>query len=241
MFLGYSSNTKAYKCLNLATHKVIESVHLKIDEFVEKSEEKSSKRPKEYRNFVYYELDTIPKTQATMIRQKPCQPPNLTIQLMLYPVQPKLHPEATESQIVQTKSQIEECESHSMGIESQIAEIEQNLEIHKTFEHGEPSESNIESRNKIPILDRYVRRHHVPKKIIGDQTKGTIIRNKLNDTCFLTKFEPITSDDALRMKFGKKHSFLGRDQYLGQAKSRIASLNLQQKINMQLQQLIAST
>lgn len=33
MFLGYSNISKAYKCLNLTTHKVIESAHVKIEEF----------------------------------------------------------------------------------------------------------------------------------------------------------------------------------------------------------------
>ena len=59
IFLGYTNKSKAYKCLNLSTHKVIESAHVKIDEFIEKSEEQSSKEPKNYRNFVYYKLDTL--------------------------------------------------------------------------------------------------------------------------------------------------------------------------------------
>ena len=39
ILLGYSCKSKAYKCLNLSTQKVIESVHVKIDEFVERNEE----------------------------------------------------------------------------------------------------------------------------------------------------------------------------------------------------------
>ena len=63
IFLGYSNKSKTYTCLNLSTHKVIESAHVKIDEFVERSEEKSSKEPKEYRNFFFYEeeLETLPQ------------------------------------------------------------------------------------------------------------------------------------------------------------------------------------
>ena len=52
IFLRYSNKSKAYKYLNLVTHKVIESVHVKIDEFAEKSEEQSSKEYKNYRNYV---------------------------------------------------------------------------------------------------------------------------------------------------------------------------------------------
>ena len=59
IFLGYSCKRKAYKCLNLTTHKIIESENVRIDEFAEKSEEESRKEPKDYRRFVYYELDTF--------------------------------------------------------------------------------------------------------------------------------------------------------------------------------------
>ena len=60
IFLGYSNKRKAYICMNLSTHKVIESAHVKIDEFVEKSEEQSSKKLENYRNFVYYEPNNLP-------------------------------------------------------------------------------------------------------------------------------------------------------------------------------------
>ena len=40
IFLGYSYKNKAYKCLNLSTHKIIESAHVRIDEFTEKSEKR---------------------------------------------------------------------------------------------------------------------------------------------------------------------------------------------------------
>ena len=43
---GYSCRSKAYKCLNLSSHKIIESAHVRIDEFAEKSEEESNKEPK---------------------------------------------------------------------------------------------------------------------------------------------------------------------------------------------------
>ena len=33
IFLGYSCKSKAYKCLNLSTHKIIESAYVRIDEF----------------------------------------------------------------------------------------------------------------------------------------------------------------------------------------------------------------
>jgi hypothetical protein len=45
MFLGYSTKSKAYKCLNLKTHKTIESCHVRIDEFFEKTKDQSVKEP----------------------------------------------------------------------------------------------------------------------------------------------------------------------------------------------------
>ena len=46
IFLGYSCKSKAYRCLNLSTHKIIESAHVRIDEFVEKTEEERRKGTK---------------------------------------------------------------------------------------------------------------------------------------------------------------------------------------------------
>ena len=62
IFLGYSCKSKAYRCLNLSTHKVIESAHVKVDEFAKKSEEESKRIPEDYRRFVYIEPDTVPST-----------------------------------------------------------------------------------------------------------------------------------------------------------------------------------
>ena len=60
IFLGYSCKSKAYRCLNLSTHKVIESAHVKVDDFVEKSKEERKKVLEDYRIFFYIEPDTIP-------------------------------------------------------------------------------------------------------------------------------------------------------------------------------------
>ena len=59
IFLGYSCRSKAYKCLNFSTHKIIESAHVRIDEFVEKAEEKTKKELEDYRRFVYFKSDTF--------------------------------------------------------------------------------------------------------------------------------------------------------------------------------------
>ena len=53
--------------LDLSTHKIIESAHVRIDEFVEKSEEESEKEPKDYRKFIYYEPNTLPEERGITI------------------------------------------------------------------------------------------------------------------------------------------------------------------------------
>ena len=57
IFLGHSSKSKAYRCLNLFTYKVIESAHVKVDEFVEKIAEESIKEVEDYMRFVF--IDTL--------------------------------------------------------------------------------------------------------------------------------------------------------------------------------------
>ena len=59
IFLGKFYRSKAYKCLNLSTHKIIESAHVRIDEFAEKSEKERKKELEDYKRFIYYELDTL--------------------------------------------------------------------------------------------------------------------------------------------------------------------------------------
>ena len=65
------------------------------------------------------------------------------------------------------------------------------------FEHGELSQSILESRRKESLLAKYVRRHHAPEKIIGDQIEGIMTRNKLKGTCFLSEFKPRYIRDSL--------------------------------------------
>ena len=43
IFLGYATKSKAYKCLNSKTNKVVESENEKIDDFVERSDTSYSK------------------------------------------------------------------------------------------------------------------------------------------------------------------------------------------------------
>ena len=74
IFLGYSYRSKAYKCLNLSTHKIIESAHVRIDEFAKKSEEESKKEPGDYRRIFYYEPDTLQNLSKTKEASPPKSP-----------------------------------------------------------------------------------------------------------------------------------------------------------------------
>ena len=45
--------------MNLSTHKIIESAHVRIDEFVEMAHEERKKELEDYRRFVYNESKTL--------------------------------------------------------------------------------------------------------------------------------------------------------------------------------------
>ena len=59
IFLGYSTRSKAYKCLNVNTNKVVESVNVNFDEFVEEHDVQSGKESENYKSFIYF-YDGIP-------------------------------------------------------------------------------------------------------------------------------------------------------------------------------------
>ena len=108
MFLGYSNKSKAYKCLNLKTHKIIESLHVRIDEFSKNIEEQSIKEPKDYRNFIYYENKAIPKPHDGEGKQEENESPKSP----KTPEHPKLQVDPTESQSRFTESQFRSVELH---------------------------------------------------------------------------------------------------------------------------------
>ena len=62
IFLEYSTRSKAYKCLNTDTNKVVESTNVNFDEFVEEHEVELAKEPKQYRSFIYF-YDGIPNEE----------------------------------------------------------------------------------------------------------------------------------------------------------------------------------
>ena len=54
IFLGYSTRSKAYKCLNINTNKVVESKNVKFDELVKVQNVENTKKIEEYKTFVYF-------------------------------------------------------------------------------------------------------------------------------------------------------------------------------------------
>ena len=182
IFPDYSTKIKAYKCLNSNTNKIVESVNVKIDEYVERNEADSKREPEDYRSFVYIEEEEEASN--------------------------KLAPDA-ESQVSNAKRQTDaaEYQENSAEREQEPVELQENAAEHQD-EVGELSEveyDNImeepdekEERRVEPILAKYVRRHHKPEQIIGDKDTGIQTRSKTKDpTCLLCEFKPKTTREAL--------------------------------------------
>ena len=54
IFLGYSTRSKASKCLNVNTNKIMESANDNIDEHIEIKDNEFIKKPEEYKYFFYF-------------------------------------------------------------------------------------------------------------------------------------------------------------------------------------------
>ena len=100
IFLRYSCKSKAYRCLNLSTHKVIESTHVKVDEFADKSEKENKRVPEDYRRFVYIEPDTIPSISFT---QESLTPESSVTKIQKVQTEPQQHSDTIEQ--VSTESE----------------------------------------------------------------------------------------------------------------------------------------
>ena len=65
IFLGYSTRSKAYKCLNSNTNKVVESANVNFDEHAEVQDNASIKKLEEYKSFVYFYEGMPTEEEAT--------------------------------------------------------------------------------------------------------------------------------------------------------------------------------
>ena len=93
----------------------------------------------------------------------------------------------TELQEVQTKSQGPESQSEATELEQPKPKVE-----------IQEKENTIHSKSKIPVLAKYVRRHHTPDQNIRDKLEGTMTRSKLKGICLLAEFEHRSVKDALK-------------------------------------------
>ena len=105
IFLGYSCKRKAYKCLNLSTHKIIESANVRIDDFAKKSEEERCKEPKDYRKFIYYEPNTLLDTSKGNKASPPESPKSpLATKLQLVQLESATESQSKAAKLTQTES-----------------------------------------------------------------------------------------------------------------------------------------
>ena len=65
IFLGYSTISKSYKCLNANTKKVVESANINFDEHAKFQDNASIKKPEEYKSVVYFYEGMPDEEEAT--------------------------------------------------------------------------------------------------------------------------------------------------------------------------------
>ena len=81
----------------------------------------------------------------------------------------------------------ENVEHQEDNVEQEEIEPKRQNELEIIFQ----DESVEEERMKETILEKYVRRHHAPDKIIGDKESRFLTMKRLkSDTCLLCEFEP---------------------------------------------------
>ncbi|GLJ43327.1 hypothetical protein SUGI_0899930 [Cryptomeria japonica] len=79
-FLGYSTKSKAYWCLNKRIDKILESANVRVDEYSEKNEQDIKSEPQDYKGFEYdvpvelAEEDHVEVTNEEACEVEPAQP-----------------------------------------------------------------------------------------------------------------------------------------------------------------------
>ena len=95
IFLRYSCKSEAYRCLNLSTHKIIESAHMRIEEFAKNIEEERKKEQENSKRFVYSEHNTL--IDAYVNKETSSTEPNIVTELQEVPTKSKGKPMLTKS------------------------------------------------------------------------------------------------------------------------------------------------
>ena len=83
--------------------------------------------------------------------------------------------------------------------DSKISKHERDVEIPNRYVHSDfdVERPNMETRIE-PRLSKYVRRHHLADRFIGDKEARPMTRNRLRiETCLLSKIEPKIVNDTL--------------------------------------------
>ena len=73
IFIRFSTKSKAYKCFNSNTNKVVESANVKVDEYAEKNEVKCKIEHGYYNTFIYVNESvpcTLPKQENKATKQQ---------------------------------------------------------------------------------------------------------------------------------------------------------------------------
>ena len=153
IFLRYSTRSKAYKCLNTNTSKIVESENIKFDEHIEVHHDESIKRPEEYKSFVYF-YEGMP-IEEDFIDQVEIQQQVLVI-VESWPMNTeqnsstKLH---LDVKLNNEKNARSDFEVSTHGRDDELLE----RDVHNDSEVERP---NVETRTE-PRLSKYVKRHHL--------------------------------------------------------------------------------
>ena len=146
IFLGYSTRSKDYKCLNTNTNKIVESANVNFDECIEVHDDESIKRLEEYKSCVYlYEGMTDEGDVANQIGNQ--QQTSISAESQLVNVE--LHSDAELQNVGNTHS------NSKINTHERDEELP-DRDVHSDFDVERP---NIETRSE-PRLSKYVRRHH---------------------------------------------------------------------------------
>lgn len=168
ILLDYSTRSKAYKCLNTNTNKVVESVNVKVDDYSKLHE---VQKPEDYRTFIYY-YEGMPDEELEIL--------------------------VGEKVSVIAATHTMNAESHWDIELQTIAELQsKNVEVPEKEVHSDSEVEQIiaEERRR---LSKYVRRHHPIEQIIGDKDARPIIRRRsASGTCLESEVEPKTMKEAL--------------------------------------------
>lgn len=136
IFLGYSTRSKAYKCLNTNTNKVVESANVKFDEYIEVHEVEPIKEPKEYKSFIYF-YEGMPTDEGVVNQVVNQQKVSVTIELHTMNV--NLHSRTKLHSGVKLHIEVEVCFDYEISVHERNVDLP-DKEVHSDSEVDRPIE-----------------------------------------------------------------------------------------------------